>query len=133
MDIQVVIVAYSLIFLLVFTFSLFFLIVGRRIVFQKIEKRNERIRQEIESKLLVILPGRPSRENLHSLESYVRYPKIFTRVLVDLWSAMSGNIRERIKQVFDDLLKEKLLRDLTSRSKLKRLKAVRPFVMFSKP
>ncbi|MBS3820012.1 hypothetical protein KGY73_11005, partial [bacterium] len=109
------------------------MIVAWRIASQIIQKRNQRIRQEIESQLFTILAKFPSSRSFDSLKPYVRYPEIFTRVLIDLRASMKGDIRERMKDIFDDLLKDKIRRDIYSRKRLKRLKAVRPFVIFSGP
>ncbi|MCP2619813.1 HEAT repeat domain-containing protein [Candidatus Aminicenantes bacterium AC-334-K16] len=131
MTTQIYIVLYSLIFLFLFTLSLFCYISARRFVIARQEKRNRKLRQAIESDLLAtITAGEKSKWQI-TLQQYLRYPEIFTEVLLEFWQTLSGAPREQLKNIFSFFLKEKYRQEITAKRIIKRVKAAKAFVIFA--
>ncbi|OQX55250.1 MAG: hypothetical protein B5M54_03150 [Candidatus Aminicenantes bacterium 4484_214] len=131
MTTQIYIVLYSLFFLFGFSIFLFSYISIRRLIISHREKRNQNLRQLIESAILKMLTSDYQNDHQLTLKEYVRHPEIFTEVLLEFWQTLSGSSRQQLKNIFSTYLKEKHKKDITSKRTIKRAKAAKAFVLFA--
>ena len=133
MSISLLLVSYSLLFLVSFSFLLFIYLIARRIVVQYQENAFQKKYAAIETDILdiVAFPERHLAEK--TAEKYKSQPHVLTKVLVNYIEQIEGLAREQLRKIFDKALKEKCLRDIHSRRQIKRLKATHLFVIFSEP
>ena len=133
MDTSLLIVTYSLIFLLGFSLLLFFYLIIRRIIVQHQENLYQKRYEKIEKDILDIVTF-PEQDIAKKIaKKYKPYPYVFTRVLVNYIERIEGLARVQLQKIFNHALKEKCLRDIHSKRQIKRLKATHLFVMFSEP
>jgi HEAT repeat protein len=130
MSIPLIIVGYSLVFLLFFALSIFVFIIVRRIALRSRERKLETLSEELETDILLAMSA-PDEGVAHKVaETYSGTPRILTRVVVDYAMTISGPERDRLKLIYDLALKERLLRDIRSHFIHIRLRAIRPFILF---
>ena len=133
MNISLIIVTYSLFFLVSFSLLLFFYLIIRRIVVHHQDMRFQAQYTKIENDILRILtfPDQDLAEEVS--KKYKSYPNALTRVLVNYIEQIDGLAKEQLQKVFNLTLKEKCLKDIHSKRQIKRLKATHLFVIFSDP
>ncbi len=133
MNISLIIVTYSLLFLVSFSLLLFLYLIVRRIVVQQQEKRFQELYTKIENDILKILtfPEQNIAEDV--AKKYKSHPHALTRVLINYIEQIEGLSKEQLQKVFNLALKEKCLKDIHSKRQIKRLKATHLFVIFSDP
>jgi len=132
-SLPLIVAAYSLLFLLLFSLSLFLFIVVRRIIVQSQAKTFERHYQDVERSILEVVSSlRPELAN-EVAQKYEAYPDILVKVLLDYANIITGQARELLQVIFNLALREKCLRDLSSKRMVRRLKVIRLFVLFSNP
>lgn len=133
MSISLLLVTYSLLFLVGFSLLLFFYLIARRIVVQYQENAFQKKYAAIETDILdiVAFPERHLAEKI--AEKYKSQPHVLTKVLINYIEQIEGLAREQLQKIFNAALKEKCLRDIHSRRQIKRLKATHLFVIFSEP
>jgi hypothetical protein len=133
MNISLLIVTYSLIFLVGFSLLLFSYLIIRRVVVQHHENEFKQKYVKIEKDILDIVtsPEEGQAEKIASRYKYQSY--VLTRVLVDYIEQIDGLAKEQLRKIFNIALKKKCLRDIHSRRIIKRLKATHLFVRFSDP
>ncbi len=133
MSLPLIVAAYSLIFLLLFSLSLFFFIVVRRIIVQGQAKTFERHYQDVERSILEVVSSLRPELASQVAQKYKAYPDILVKVLMDYANIITGQARELLQVIFNQALREKCLRDLSSKRMVRRLKVIRLFVLFSNP
>ncbi|UCE40609.1 MAG: HEAT repeat domain-containing protein [Candidatus Aminicenantes bacterium] len=133
MNTSLLIVTYSLIFLLGFSFLLFFYLIIRRIVVQHQENSFQKKYAEIEKDILDIVTFPDKNLAKKIAKKYRYYPYVLTRVLVNYIEQIEGLAREQLQKIFNIALKKKCLKDIHSKRQIKRLKATHLFVIFSDP
>jgi HEAT repeat protein len=130
MNISLIIVGYSLAFLLVFALSIFVFIIVRRIVHRSRDRKKEALSEKLESDILLAMSAPDEAVARKTAETYRGVPRILTRVVVDYAMTISGPERDRLKLIYDLALKSRLLKDIHSRFTHVRLRAIRPFILF---
>ncbi len=131
MSTSLILIGFSLIFLLLFSLSIILFIVGRRIAHRVRDKKIKSISEKMEAEILTAMSRSDDSQALKVAKKYANYPRLLTEILVEYATAISGLERRRLKLIYDRALKSRLLRDLRSRFTHVRLKAIRPYVMFS--
>jgi hypothetical protein len=133
MSISLLLVTYSLLFLMGFSLLLFFYLIARRLVVQYQENTFQKKYAAIEADILniVAFPERYLAEKI--AEKYKSQPQVLTKVLINYIEQIEGLAREQLQKIFNKALKEKCLSDIHSRRQIKRLKATHLFVIFSEP
>lgn len=131
MNLPLIVLIASLIFMIAFGLSIFLFIVIRRIVIKKKEVEQKQIKNAIEKDVLRSL-ALNTRESAQEIAfKYSRYRRILTTVLVDFIETIKGKERKQLKTIFNHALREKILKDINSWWMRKRLRATRIFIMFS--
>ncbi len=133
MNISLIIITYSLVFLLSFSVGLFLYLILRRVVIQQQETLFQEKYQKIESEILKLIASPQQGLALEIAQKYKSFPNVLTKVLFDYIEQIKGQATDHIKTIFDYALKEKCLKDIYSRRLVKRLKATHLFVIFSGP
>jgi hypothetical protein len=131
MSTSLILLGYSLIFLLLFSLSILLFIVGRRFAYHIQDKKLKIISESLESEILSAMSAADDTQALKVAETYANYPSVLTELLVEYATAISGLERQRLKLIYERALKSRLLRDLHSRFTHIRLRAIRPYVIFS--
>jgi hypothetical protein len=131
MSIPLIIVGYSVAFLLAFSLALFFLIIHLRIFRQAHESKLDLISDDLETDILMAMSAGDEDKALEIVKKYSRYPTVLIRVLTEYMNTISGSERDRLRLIYTHGLRGKLLRDIGSRFLHVRLRAIRPFVMFA--
>ncbi len=131
MNTSVILVIYSLVFLLSFSVLLFFYLISRRIIIENQEKRFQKTYLKIEEDILQIITS-PEEDRAEEIaQKYKLFPYALTKVLVNYVEQIEGLAKEQLKKIFDSALKDKCLQNIHSRRQIKRLKATHLFVIFS--
>lgn len=133
MNTSLIIVTYSLLFLLSFSVLLFFHLIARRLVLQWQEDLNQRRYSMIENEILEVVTSADSDLAEQVAKKYKNQSRLLTKVLVNYIEQIEGQAKEQLQKIFNLALKEKCLRDIHSRRQIKRLKATHLFVLFSDP
>ena len=133
MNISLIIVTYSFVFLLSFSIAIFFYLILRRIIVQHQEAMFQERYQEIENDILRIIAAPQPNQAFEIAKKYKSFPNVLTKVLFDYIEQIKGQARDQLKKIFDYALKEKCLQDIYSKRLIKRLKATHLFVIFSGP
>lgn len=133
MRISLIIIAYSSIFLLLLSTSLFLYIIIKRIVFNYKELSFKRKYQRIEKDILDLITFPQQELSIEIARRYQSQSKVLTQVLFDYIEQIEGQGKDQLKKVFDYALKVKCLKDIYSRRLVKRLRATHLFVVFSDP
>lgn len=133
MNTSILIVTYSLIFLLGFSLLLFFYLIIRRVVVQHQENSFQKKYAKIEKDILEIVSFPEKNLARKTAKKYKYYPHVLTRVLVNYIEQIEGMAKEQLQKMFNIALKKKCLRDIHSKRQIKRLKATHLFVLFSEP
>ena len=133
MNISLIIVTYSLLFLVSFSILLFLYLIFRRIVVQRQEISFEKKYKKIESDILQLITSPDKDLAARIAQRYKNQPHVLTRVLVNYIEQIDGEAKEQLQLIFNLVLKEKSLRDIQSKRQVKRLKATHLFVLFSDP
>jgi HEAT repeat protein len=133
MNTSLLIVTYSLIFLLGFSLLLFTYLIIRRVVVQHQENVFQKIYAEIEKDILDIVTF-PERDNAVKIaKKYKQHRYVLTRVLVNYIELIEGLAKVRLQKIFNHAFRKKCLKDIYSKRQIRRLKATHLFVMFSNP
>jgi len=133
MNIPLIIVTYSLLFLVSFSLLLFFYLITRRVVVQHRENTYQKKYTKIETDILEIVTSPETDLAEKIAKRYRNQSHVLTRVLVNYTEQIEGQAKEQLEKIFNLALKEKCLRDIHSRRQIKRLKATNLFVLFSDP
>jgi len=132
-SLPLIVAAYSLLFLLLFSLSLFLFIVVRRIIVDYQTRTFEKHYRNVEKSILEVVSSlRPELAN-EVAQKYRAYPDILVKVLMDYVNIITGQARELLQVIFNQALREKCLEDLSSKRMVKRLRVIRLFVLFSNP
>ncbi len=131
MNISLIIVIYSLVFLLSFSTLLFFYLILRRVIVEIEEKKFQERYQKIERDILQIITNPQEERALEIAQKYKTFPDVLTKVLVNYVEQIEGIAKEQLKKIFDSALKNRCLKDIYSKRQIKRLKATYLFVIFS--
>jgi len=131
MNVSLVVINYSLLFLLLFCFSLFFFIIVRRLIVQRIERNEQRIYKIIEEDILDAINSDSQEKSISVARKYKLHPKVLTQVLINFAENIEGQARESLKVIFDTVLRKKYIKDLSSMWIVKRLRAIRLFVLMA--
>lgn len=131
MNISLIIVIYSLVFLLSFSTLLFSYLILRRVIVEIEEKKFQERYQKIERDILQIITDPQEERALEIAQKYKTFPDVLTKVLVNYVEQIEGMAKEQLKRIFDSALKNKCLKDIYSKRQIKRLKATYLFVIFS--
>ena len=131
MNIPLIVVSYSVVFLLVFSLILFLFIIHLRIIRHAQEHRLDKISEDLETDILMAMSAEEDDRARELAKRYSGHPKVLIRVLTEYMHTISGSERDRLRLIYTQGLKQKLLRDIASRFTHIRLRAIRPFVMFA--
>ena len=113
MNISLIIVTYSLLFLVSFSLLLFFYLIIRRILVQHQENVFQEKYTKIENDILKIVTF-PEQDLAESIaKKYRSHPHVLTRVLVNYIEQIEGLAKEQLQKIFNLALKEKCLRDIS--------------------
>jgi len=133
MNVSVVVINYSLLFLLLFCFSLFFFIIIRRLIIQRIEATKEKIYKIIEEDILDAINSESREKSISIAKKHRLRPSILTQVLINFAETVEGQAREQLRTIFDSALRKRYLNDLRSWWIVKRLRAIRLFILMAAP
>jgi hypothetical protein len=133
MNTSLIIVTYSLLFLLSFSVLLFFYLIARRVVVQRQEELLQKRYTMIENEILEVVTSSETDLAERVANKYKKQSRVLTRVLVNYIEQIEGQAKEQLQKIFNIALKEKCLKDIHSRRQIKRLKATHLFVLFSDP
>ncbi len=131
MNISLILVIYSLIFLLSFSILLFFYLILRRIIVENQEKGFQEKYIKIEKEILQIITSPEEGKAEKVARKFQHFPDVLIQILVNYVEQIEGLAREQLNKIFDLALKDKCLKDIYSRREVKRLKATHLFVIFS--
>jgi len=130
---SVIISAYSLLFLLLSSVSLFGFIVIRRLVLERRQLRFNRIYEEMERDVLEAVSRLNPEFSLEAARKHIGHPDVLTQVLLDFGDIISGEGREQLRLIFNQAVKGLCLKHLASRRTAKRLQSIRLFINFFDP
>lgn len=133
MNLSLIIVAYSLLFLLLFSISLFAFIVIRRLVLNGQQVRFQKLYGLIEQDILEALSRQSPEFSQEVARKHEKHLRVLTRVLLDFGNAIVGQGQEQLKIIFNQTIKERCLRGIASWRTAKRLQSVRLFIVFYDP
>ena len=133
MNSSLIITVYGLLFLLLFSLSLFAFIVTRRIVIEKQKARFERLSKKIENDLLEAITLLNPDFSRKIAMRYRGHLQALTQVLLDFGDVIVGEGRDQLRIIFNSALKERCLKHLDSPRMSKRLQGVRLFIVFFNP
>jgi HEAT repeat protein len=109
------------------------IIIIRRIIVEKIEKNFQRTYRMIEEDVLdAINTDSPKKAAAVGIK-YRSQPKALTQVLINYAENVKGQAQENLRIVFETALKKNYLKNIRSMWVVKRLRAVRLFVLFATP
>lgn len=129
----VIVSAYSLLFLLLFSVSLFGFIVIRRLVLERREVRFSRLYKQIEKDVLEAVSSLRPDFSYGVARRHRGHPRVLTQVLLDFGDILSGAGRDQLRIIFNHAVKGFCLKCLKSPRTAKRLQAIRLFVNFFDP
>jgi hypothetical protein len=132
-DVLPIIVSESLLFILLFSISLFGFIILRRMIVQRREAFFEARYLQIEQDVLRAISAGEAQPAVDVALRHRSERKILTQVLIDFLEMIKGRGRDTLKTIFDHALKERCLRDLHSPFMVRRLQATRLAGLFSSP
>jgi hypothetical protein len=132
-SLPLIVAAYSLLFLLLFSLALFLFIVVRRIIVENRTETFERHYEDIEKSILEVISSLRLELANEVAQKYKAYPDILVKVLLEYANIITGQARELLQVIFNQALREKCLRDLSSKRMVRRLRVIRLFVLFSNP
>jgi hypothetical protein len=126
-------VSSSLLFILLFSISLFIFIILRRMIVQRREGLFEAMYLRIEADVLKAIAGGDAESAIGVALRHQRHRKILIQVLIDFLEMINGRGKEVLKVIFDHALRERSLKDLHSPFMARRLQATRLAGLFSSP
>ena len=130
---SVILSAYSLLFLLLFSLSLFGFIVIRRLVLERRQRRFNRLYEQIEKDVLEAVSLVRPDFSLEVARRHRGHPEVLTQVLLDFGDILSGEGRDQLRAIFNYAIKGLCLKRLASRRTSKRLQSIRLFIIFFDP
>lgn len=133
MRISLIVVTTSLIFLLVFSSFIFVLIILRRLYKQYSEAKLTEQAQKVEKDILQAIGTNDRNTCMEVARKHQAKPKVLLKALITFVETFQGQERDLLRLIFDNSLKERLIKQTNSGSTLRRLRATRPFVLFSGP
>ncbi len=133
MSSSLLITAYSLVFLLLFSVSLFSFIITRRLVLKGRRARFERLYEQIEKDVLEAISRLDSDFSLEVARRHNVHPEVLTQVLLDFGDIIVGEGRDQLRIIFNRAIKNHCLKHLASRRTARRLQSVRLFIIFFDP
>jgi hypothetical protein len=128
-----IIVSRSLLFILLFSISLFGFIILRRMIVERRETFFEVRYLEIEEDVLRAITAGDKPAAVEVAIKHKRHRKVLILVLIDFLELIKGRGRETLKFIFDAGLRERSLKDLHSPFMSRRLQATRLAGLFSSP
>jgi len=131
MNLSLIILITSLIFMLGFAASIFLFIIIRRIIIKNLEAKRKKIKNAIEKDVLKSLTSGTDESVKKIAFKYSCYPDILTTTLFDFIETIKGRERNQLKAIFYQTLRKRILTDINSWRMRKRLRATRIFIMFS--
>ncbi len=123
-------IGYSLLFLFLLSFALFFFIISRRVVLDHQQKIFARRYHKVEKDILEAMAQLNPTFSIQLARRHRNFLAVLTKVLIDYGNLISGEGKGQLKIIFDAALKTKCLKSMTSRWAVKRLKSARLFVTF---
>ncbi len=130
---SIIVSGYSLLFLLIFSVSLFAFIVIRRLVLERKKVRFDRLYGQIETDVLEAISRLNPDFSLQVARKHKGHPAVLTRVLLDFGDIIVGEGRDQLRVIFNHAVKDLCLKRLTSRRTAKRLQSIRLFIIFFDP
>jgi hypothetical protein len=130
---SLIIITTGLIFLALFSLSLFAFIVIRRIVIQKQEARFNRLYGHIEQDVLEAISRLSPDFSREVALKHKEQSRVLIKLLLDFGEIILGEGREQLRVIFNHSLKDRCLRDLASRRTARRLQSARLFILFLDP
>jgi hypothetical protein len=128
-----IITAYGFFFLLLFSLSLFIFIILRRVVSRHQEEHHRRVYRLIEKEVLDVISSIEPERPLQVAYKYRSHLAVLTEVLLDYGNLLLGDAKKQLSIIFRQDLKDRCLRNLSSRRTIKRLKSARLFIVFFEP
>ena len=132
-DLLPIYVTQSLLFVILFSISLFAFIIVRRIITRRRDDRSKARYLEIEEDVLHAISTGSRRAALDVASKYASRRKILTQVLIDILEMIGGAGGEIVKAIFEQALRDRCLKDLRSRFTIRRLQAARLAGLLSAP
>jgi len=133
MSSSLIITAHSLLFLLLFSVSLFAFIVVRRLILERRQVRNDRLYTLIEKDVLAAISLLSPDFSLEVARKHKGHSAVLTQVLLDFGDIIVGEGRDQLRVIFNHAVKGLCLKHLASRRMTKRLQSVRLFIVFFDP
>lgn len=130
---SLIITANSLIFLFLFSLSLFAFIVIRRLVLERRRVWFDRLYKQIEKDVLEAISLLRPDFTLSVARKHKGHPGVLTQVLLDFGDNIVGEGRDQLRIIFNHAAKGLCLKHLASRRTAKRLRSVRLFIIFFDP
>jgi hypothetical protein len=123
----------SLVFLLLFSLSLFGFIVVRRLLIARRQVRFQRLYTKIEQDVLEAITHLNPDFTLKVARKHKDHPQVLTKVLLDFGDMILGEGKDHLGIIFNSALRDCCLKQLDSKKTSKRLQSVRLFVSFLDP
>jgi hypothetical protein len=133
MSFSLIIAAHSLVFLVVFSLSLFAFIVIRRLVLEWRQVHFGRLYKQIEKDVLEAISLLRPDFSLAVARKHRDHPEALTQVLLDFGDVIVGEGRDHLRIIFNHAAKDLCMRHLSSWRTTKRLQSVRLFIIFFEP
>jgi len=126
-------VSNALIFLLLFSITLFVFIISRRLVIQRRDALFMDRYLAMEQDLLQAISEGGRQPAVDVARKYESQRSVLTHILIDFLDMISGRGQETLKVVFECALRDRCLKDLRSHFLVRRLQATRLAGLFSGP
>lgn len=130
---SLLIVSYSLLFLLLFSFFLFGFIVVRRVILQCQNRIFQKRYHQVEADLLEAMSSLRPAFSLEVARKYKSWPAVLTKALLDYGNAITGEGKDQLMIIFNEALRHRCYKNLSSRRTVKRLQGARLFIVFFDP
>ena len=130
---SLILVLYSLIFLLLFSASLFVFIISRRILLDRKQARSKRLYLRIEKDILESISLLNPEFTLRVAQKYKPQANVLTKVLLDYGNTITGEVRDQLRIIFNHVMKDRCLKGLSSIRTIRRLQSARLFINFFDP
>ncbi len=120
----------GIVFLVLFSLSLFLFIVVRRLVTDWQKDRFEKSYRRIENDILQAISLGQADVSSRIAARHKHHLSVLTRVLLDYGDLLTGEGRTQLQIIFDRTIRNRCLKSLNSRRTIRRLQNARLFVIF---
>jgi HEAT repeat protein len=130
---SLILALHGLLFLLLFSVSLFGFIIIRRVVQMRKRVSFSRLYEHVETDILESMSRLSPLFSLEVARRHRTHPAVLTQALLDYGDIILGEGRDQLRIIFNHSLRDHCLKHLRSRRTARRLQSVRLFIIFFDP